>query len=518
MSIEYVKDLINYEELCGEGQTQTMVPADLVLSERDPDVYKVLSCDGDVYILSKEVVEERIIVEGKVVFKVYYTANDENKRIYKAEVTSSFTHNIQVPGAIHDMGCNVKAKIEHMEYQISTNKKIKLSAVINLEGVVTNKKTVETIVDIKGQDVQILKDSCSMDEYVAEAAEQTVVKAQIDTVQDKEIAGIIKSYVFVYKKDVQVLDGKVLLNATARARVLVEGNNEYFALEQDIPFSSEIEIPEAKPNMKVDVRCNVTDIYTDIVENELGERKALSVQATIEVNVKVYAERHIQSIIDAYSSNSRYEFEKQNVRWIGFYAEAVDNQVLKERLQLPDDSEAIVDVKFVEAVPDVTEVKAVEDKVVCEGVLRCAMIYTKANEEAELEGYEDEIPFKFSVDMPGAKIDMMPRVSVKLESLSFEKFGEREVNIKAGLVCMAKLYKKQMAEILKAVVEIDISETLKNMPSLVIYTVQPHDTLWKIAKKYCTKVEDIVKLNDIDNPDYIEPGMKLIIPKKTFMR
>ena len=35
------------------------------------------------------------------------------------------------------------------------------------------------------------------------------------------------------------------------------------------------------------------------------------------------------------------------------------------------------------------------------------------------------------------------------------------------------------------------------------YTVQPGDTLWKIAKKYGSTVDDIVRVNGIENPDKI---------------
>jgi LysM repeat protein len=38
--------------------------------------------------------------------------------------------------------------------------------------------------------------------------------------------------------------------------------------------------------------------------------------------------------------------------------------------------------------------------------------------------------------------------------------------------------------------------------------------MWKIAKRYYTTVEDIVKVNDMVEPENITPGMKLIIPKR----
>ena len=51
------------------------------------------------------------------------------------------------------------------------------------------------------------------------------------------------------------------------------------------------------------------------------------------------------------------------------------------------------------------------------------------------------------------------------------------------------------------------------MAGAVIYMVQKGDSLWKIAKKYRTTVNDILAVNDIENPDLIYPGQKLLIIK-----
>jgi LysM repeat protein len=73
-------------------------------------------------------------------------------------------------------------------------------------------------------------------------------------------------------------------------------------------------------------------------------------------------------------------------------------------------------------------------------------------------------------------------------------------------------------DIVKAVQEMDVPDNIKNMPSIIIYTVQHRDTLWKIAKKYATTIEDIIKMNELENPDNLESGIKILIPKKTFMK
>ncbi|NPV53715.1 MAG: LysM peptidoglycan-binding domain-containing protein [Firmicutes bacterium] len=41
------------------------------------------------------------------------------------------------------------------------------------------------------------------------------------------------------------------------------------------------------------------------------------------------------------------------------------------------------------------------------------------------------------------------------------------------------------------------------------YTVQPGDTLWKIAMQFGTTVDALTRLNGIKNPDLIYPGQVL---------
>ena len=53
---------------------------------------------------------------------------------------------------------------------------------------------------------------------------------------------------------------------------------------------------------------------------------------------------------------------------------------------------------------------------------------------------------------------------------------------------------------------------------MVIYFVKPGDTLWRIAKKYKSTIKDIVRVNNIENPDSLEVGTQLFIPKCSVCR
>jgi LysM repeat protein len=46
------------------------------------------------------------------------------------------------------------------------------------------------------------------------------------------------------------------------------------------------------------------------------------------------------------------------------------------------------------------------------------------------------------------------------------------------------------------------------------YIIQPQDTLWKIARHFGVPLQALITLNQLENPDLIYPGQKIILPKK----
>ena len=55
---------------------------------------------------------------------------------------------------------------------------------------------------------------------------------------------------------------------------------------------------------------------------------------------------------------------------------------------------------------------------------------------------------------------------------------------------------------------------IDGMASMTVYVIQPGDTLWKVAKRYNTSIDEILAINDIEDPDRVYPGQKLLILKK----
>lgn len=56
-------------------------------------------------------------------------------------------------------------------------------------------------------------------------------------------------------------------------------------------------------------------------------------------------------------------------------------------------------------------------------------------------------------------------------------------------------------------------EKIRSMPGITVYMVKQGDTLWDIAKKFYTTMEEIISMNDLED-DQVSSGQPLILVKK----
>ena len=54
--------------------------------------------------------------------------------------------------------------------------------------------------------------------------------------------------------------------------------------------------------------------------------------------------------------------------------------------------------------------------------------------------------------------------------------------------------------------------------SVIIYVVKNGDSLWKIAKRFGSTVDDIARVNGMERPDKLNAGEKIYIPRYVLRR
>ena len=159
-----------------------------------------------------------------------------------------------------------------------------------------------------------------------------------------------------------------------------------------------------------------------------------------------------------------------------------------------------------------SEGRSMADAVEAEGVLTADILYHCADDAEPVALLQRGIPFTQMMELKGVQEGDDVEVSLRLEDIEFQMLSEREGELRATVTMEAEGKRQETAEVVTGITVEDEKECLP-MAGAVIYMVQKGDSLWKIAKKYRTTVADIAAVNEIENPELIYPGQKLLIIK-----
>ncbi|KEI00337.1 DUF3794 and LysM peptidoglycan-binding domain-containing protein [Clostridium botulinum] len=512
MAIELIKESIEYNQLLEKATIDNVIKEEYVIPDIQPDVEKILMLDAKPKITNKEVMQNKVYVEGEIKCNVLYLATgDEGKEVYNVVYTKAFSSYADVEGAKADMDCTLECNIEHIECSIINERKIVIEGIIQMEAAVYKKYEFEVIKDVDSiDDIQLLKNPSSVDKIISTPNGELISKAHIQVPMDKpEIGKVLNCDVRVHKSDVKLIDEKVQVEAFTQIQILYKAadTKELCTIQEDIYVNDEVKCLDVTQFMESNTEFMIADVSFDVKEDDLGENRIIDVEALVKSETKVVSKEEIDMIEDAYSPSKMLKMNKKAYELNAMLGQNTVETIVKENIDIkgPKPTEIIM------ALGDmfITDNKIVEDKVLVEGLLNVNILYKTEDENRKVAVITEEIPFSSGVDIPGAKIDMECITRVLLENL--------ETGVEAGTIAVksvGKIY-GNVSYVTHKEFLVDIEpledEVINKKASITIYVVQDGDTLWKIAKRYCTTVEDLIKINDLESEN-INVGQKLIIP------
>lgn len=521
MAIDLVKENIECEQLLSESTADTVIKGEYVIPDTHPDVYQILTLDAKPTILTKEVMQDKVYLEGQIALNVLYLAKEDENRsgVYNVSYNAKFSNSIELSGVNRNMPCEAECYIEHIEPVVINERKIAIEGIIKLKSSVYKVYNFEIVKDLRGvSDVQVLKNSASVDKIVRNCDGEMIAKSHMEIPMDKpEIGTVLKCDVNLHKKEAKVLDGKIEISVFAHINMLYRGKNssDICYIEDDVLVSKELEAEGVNSFMDSSSDFRVDDMIFDVKENDLGEKRIVDVETLIRSNTKVMNKEEMDTIEDAYSPSIIMDMEKKNYELNVMHGHANNEAIVKGNIELSEDMPKPASIVMASGNVCVTDRKLVEDKVLIEGILKVEVLYKTNDEDKCAYALKDEIPFATSVEIPGAKIDMQCTAKLELESVE-AAIEANTIGVKAIVEAYGRVNYIKSREFLVDVVPREGEKPAKKA-SITIYVVQGGDTLWKIAKRYYTTVDALVQLNELENLDSIRAGEKLIIPGRAII-
>ncbi|WP_026882075.1 DUF3794 and LysM peptidoglycan-binding domain-containing protein [Clostridium akagii] len=515
MAIELVKENIEYEQFLGKNTADTVVKEEYIIPDTEPDVLKILLVDAKPTILSKEVMQDKVYLEGQLEFDVLYLGKvDDRTEVCGVTYSAKFSNYVELEGAVHKMPSNAEADVEHISCVAVNERKIAVEGIIKLKSEVYSKNELHIVKDVDGlKDVQFLKNSTSIDKTISNNSTNLIAKTNIQIPMDKpQILNILKCDINIHKKQIKLLEGKVQIEAFAKFNILYKAKDtgDVVHLSDDVLLEQEIDAEDVNSSMSSYADFNIDAAEYNIRDDDLGESRLLDIEALIKVDIKIESKLDIEVIEDAYSPELNIQIEKQDYKLNLVYGQSNIESIVKENIDVNKENGLPTEVVLIIGKVSITDKKLVEDKVLIEGIVKASVIYKTDNEENNIYAFEEDIPFNVTNEILGSKIEMISSAKVCLEGIE----GVVEagtIAVKAIVSIYVKVNYNAHKDFLVNIEPLEGAKPEKKA-SITIYAIQAGDTLWKIAKMYFTTIEDIVRINNIENPDYILPGQKLIIP------
>ena len=328
-----------------------------------------------------------------------------------------------------------------------------------------------------------------------------------------EIAEVLWEGAELTEQDMRAMDGKVMVRGNLKVSMLyMDGEGNLGSFSEKIPFNGYLEGDEIEPKTELNGSLTVEEAKLTPMADEDGEARQVAVDVTIgaQLNGKEAVEQEI--LQDAYAPKGTVNLEKEIITYPVTVGSGKNQFIVKERIQLENGERPMLRAEEVWGEVRLSEARTVVDNVEVEGVLTADILYDCEADEEPLCMLRRGIPFGQMMELRGVEEGDEADVSLRLEDIDFQMLSEREGELRATVTMETMVTRQETAETVK---DITMEEETASMPmaGAVIYMVQKGDSLWKIAKKYRTTVNDILAVNDIENPDLIYPGQKLLIIK-----
>ncbi len=519
MPVELIRNPLRAFRIIGENVYSTVVEEDANVPDINPDLYKILAPTARVMIKNCEVMTDKVMVNGVVLVGILYSADVEGKPLSSMDVALEFSQGIEIPGAMPKMKEQVNAVVQNIDCSTINSRKLNIRIIMDIHCKIEDLFDLNTASDVRGlSDIQLLRESFQMKQLAGHNKDQYTIKEEVVMEEDRPpIKNILRTDCRLKGREYDVQEGKVEVNGVLCMDMLYTTDNEEETIEQaevEMPFSQYIEMPSAEKNMESMVDVSVGESRVNIKENEAGEKKVLDVEVDMSISGKVFNNVEMDVVSDAYSPTCQMDITKDLIKMYEMVCASHSSMIIKEGMSVKAGDPEIEKVSYVDAAAIVNEVKIVDDKIVVEGIIEATAVYMTSFSGEPMWSMKEQIPFRHTVDTPGSRVGMLSNVKTEVENVTYSYMNSQMIELRIVIHTTIEVYKPIEKRMISRIQEIEgVKADSSKMPAVTIYLVQKGDSLWTIAKRYNTTVDSLVRLNNIENPAMIYPGMQILVLK-----
>lgn len=470
------------------------VLGDIIVPDIKPDIINIIDTNGNAYIYKEEITQGRVRVDGNIdTYVVYLSENGETRSM---QTTISFVESIEDTNISSEMISKQRVTIESIDTKILNERKITITASLKIQTEFYQRSEIRISNELEEmQGVEKLKENLNIKSIIGMNKTKTSIKEDISVDSSMEIAEILRTNVEIRNLENKVTYNKVLAKADANIRIifLTEDGNISTA-ESTVPIMSFIDLEKVNEENICNVEYTIRNMLFKVNSKEMH---SIGCQIDFEVLCEAFETRNIEVIQDMYGIKEDIKFTKKEAEVQIAEEERKEKVRINERIIL-EDVHTILDVN-------------------------CRTKIVNFNQSGSFTNFEGEMSLDFyyeadnrnGLNVKNVKIPFLTKLETSEQEISIRIVEKKFTISNENVDCEIELELRQTNTSLRRINIIENIEKSEceeeNDYKMCIYFVKSGDTVWNIAKKFKVCMEDIIRINALENPCKINVGDRLYI-------
>lgn len=506
MEYHLTEKSINTVRCALDTAAEQAVDIDLTLPDYCPDIERILSCTLAPQIYMSSVSGDRLSVEGGSVVRILYLDADKGcMRSY--EYTQPFSESLPLKGDVNDCAVSVEAKTEYLNCRAMSPRKLSLHGAFSLcakaeESCKTSYYTYED-----GDDLQIKSEQLAASSLCGLCTESFSVQEDVSVNAKSGISALLTHRLSARITELKTIRNKIMLSAELKLELMYLCGVDKPGTEcmsYSIPISRVIDCEGASEDAVIDGELSVMSADVRLSDDAADGSQLLLLDAKLCFTARCYEEREITVLADAFSVDREVQAHEEPFFCRSGVSCRAYTDVGKTNVGVEDEIGRVIDVRCEKRN---TSVMNNSGNIILNTKLCIGILYE--NSDSEIRYVERDAEFSYQPDTGGC--DEIIRYKTAVDSLSYRLTDSRHLELRAELTYRLTLCRRISCSVLTSVSADDDAPAREKNGALILYYTDAGDSVWDIAKRFCSRVQDVIDENELQG-DAVEGGMMLMIP------
>jgi LysM repeat protein len=488
------------------------------IPDNKPDVNSLNLEKGSVVIEEIRPGTDVVTVRGKLVYAVLYHTLEEGSSLVSIEGKIPFEEKINVRGTTLSDTVFAEGEVEDLTIGLINSRKINVQSVITLRVWAEELYDEEAPIGIHGEEpVQYRRMPINLAQIVISKNDVYRVKDEVTLPSGyPNIFQILWDTISLGDVEFRVMDGKIALQGDVHLFVLYEGEGEEHPIrtfETMVPFNGLLDCYGCREGMIPDIRYHVSSCELTVRPDFDGEERNIGLEMTMDIKMRIYEEEETEILADIYGVSKEVSVVTHPAQLRQLLSKVTGKMKVTDHIAVGSGNKPILQLLHSEGTVLLEEQQAVDNGIWLRGSLLIKVMYITGDDEMPYSAVQAQIPYEYTLEIPGIGEEDMSNVQVKLEQLQVTMLDGEEMDVKAILSFHTTAFKMMNEELITQLNVSDLDTVnLGSLPGIIIYSVKEGDSLWSIGRKYYVTVDTLRELNDLSSDD-LQIGQKLLIVK-----